>query len=206
MRLEGQKLTLRKEHLLLMRMPALYWRASFEGIQNENMRHVIQRYAEDIHGNLDEGVGFMFYGDNGVGKTAAACVLAKLVRRTGASVLFITAESLRQAVLHNEGFSDFQTLDERAHTADFLVLDDLGKEHAGASGWNETYWENLFRVRIAARRATVVTTNRTRAMLKDRYHASMLEVMKEAIVPVKVVGEDRRNEAAEALAKKFAVG
>lgn len=206
MRLAGQKLTLRKEHMLLMRLPALYWRVSYESITHDALQHIVRTYIEDMHGHLDDGIGFLFYGDNGVGKTGAACVLAKAVRRTGASVLFVTAESLRQGVLNDEEFSGLQSLDERAHSVDFLIIDDLGKEHRGKSGWNETYWENLFRVRIAANRSTVVTSNRTLQQLRERYNKSMLEVMKEKILPVKVEGDDRREESASELAKKFAIG
>lgn len=206
MRLVGQKVKLRKEHMLLMRMPERYWKADFKGIHDEDTSHVVKRYMEDIHENLDEGVGLMFWGNNGIGKTSAACVVAKAVRRTGASVLFTTAENLRTAVISKEVFSDFQSTEQRASTVDLLVLDDLGKEHVGSTGWNETYWENLFRLRGATKKSTLVTCNVDPDGLKKKYHASMLEVMKETIYPIMVSGENRRDETASRLEKKFALG
>jgi DNA replication protein DnaC len=127
------------------------------------------------------------------------------VRRRCATVLFITAESLRQAVLQREMFDEDMTVYERAKTVDFLVVDDLGKEHPDQPGWSSRLFENLFRVRSAAKRATIVTTNMKVAKLTEEYEASMLEVMKETMYPIFAKGENRRNEAARGLRERLAV-
>jgi DNA replication protein DnaC len=205
MRLVGQNIKLRKEHMMLMRLPPRFWKASLEGILSPELKKVTSIFIDGVHEHLDDGVGFLFYGNNGIGKTGAACVIAKAVRRTGASVFYTTAESLRQAVLRNEVFSEFQSTDDRAHTAELLVLDDLGKEHSGSTGWSETYWENLIRVRNASKRSTIVTTNLDLDALQNSYYPSMLESMKECMLPVFAEGKNRRDDKAKALAKKFAI-
>ena len=101
-------------------------------------------------------------------------------------------------------FSDDKSLVERAREVDFLVLDDLGKEHTGESGYTERLFENLFRGRSASKRVTVVTTNLptkppqdkpNAASLKTKYIASMLEVMREAMYPVLLRAHNWRDRA-----------
>lgn len=189
-----------------MRLPRRFWEASFNDIQDEEARALILAYLQKMDTMLDHGDGLMFWGHWGVGKTCAAAVLAKEARRRGASALFITAESLRTAVLEKEMFEDDQLTVDRARQVDFLVLDDLGKEHSGESGFAERLFENLLRERSAHRRSTVVTTNMNQDDLTKRYKLSMMEVVKESLIPIHVEGENRRGEGAKRLGTRLQTG
>ncbi len=161
-------------------------------------------YLQKMDSMLDHGDGLLLWGEWGVGKTCAACVLAKEARRKGASVLFATTETLRSAVLEKEGFDDDQLLIDRARQVEFLVLDDLGKEHSGESGFTERLFENLLRERSAHQRATIVTTNMDPAALGKKYKLSMMEVIKESLVPLHFEGENRREEGARRIGSRLA--
>jgi DNA replication protein DnaC len=191
--------------MLLMRLPQRFWGAKYAEIVDDQLRGVVERYLRQLDAMLDGGDGLLFWGANGVGKTCAACVIAKEARRRGAPVLFTTAEGLRSAVLEKMPFSDDMLFIDRARSVDVLLLDDLGKEHRG-KGWSDSTFENLFRERSAARRTTLITTNLTLEQLAERYDLSMLEVMKETTVPIHVEGNNRRDEAGEALRRRLAVG
>jgi DNA replication protein DnaC len=199
-----------------MRIPQRFWSVRLDQV-DEAIRPKIDRYLRRLDEHLDWGEGLLLWGDNGVGKTSAAVLIALEVRRRGASVLFITAEGLRQAVLERERFDDDQTVIERARAVDFLVLDDLGKEHPGETGFTERLFENLIRERVAARRTTVMTTNlpmsprvdgngRESKALKNVYVPSMLEVMKEALYPLRFVGENLREAKREEMTSRMACG
>jgi DNA replication protein DnaC len=171
----------------------------FDQVPND-VRKDIEGYLRRLDEHLDQGDGLLFWGANGTGKTSTAVLVALEVRRRGASAFFITAESLRQAVLQKEVFDQDQLVIERARSVDFLVLDDLGKEHPGETGFTERLFENLVRERSAAQKATIVTTNlpmfpkgeKNRALV-NVYVPSMLEVMKESLYPIRFEGENLRE-------------
>lgn len=191
MRIVGLRIKLTKAHMDLMRIPRRFWESSFDAIPDCEGKDVLRSYLRNIEDMLDRGEGLLLWGPNGHGKTSAAVIVMMEARRRGASALFVQAETLRQAALEGTMFSDEKTLMDRAREVDFLVLDDLGKEHSGESGYTERLFENLIRGRSANKRVTLVTTNLPvnppsagGASLKTKYIASMLEVMREAMYPV----------------------
>lgn len=205
MRVVGQRIRLTADHLLWMRLPNRFWEASFGRIDPDLQPHV-REYIKDIDGHLDRGEGFLLWGDNGGGKTSAASVIAKEVRRTGASVLYVTAEHLRQSVLEKEEFTEGQLLIDRAREVDFLLLDDLGKDHPGQTGFTERLFEELIRERSSEVRTTFATTNYTLDRIRTRYKVSMIEVMKETMVAIHVDAPNQRDGAQEILRSRFAMG
>lgn len=206
MRIAGHKVKLTADHLSWMRVPPRFWRVSFDSIQEGEHRDRIRAYLRQIDDMLDGGVGYLFWGNNSLGKTSAAVVLLKEARRHGASGLFITAESLRQALLSKEKFADDLLVYDRAEQVDVLLLDDLGKEVVGGSDWSPRTFENLLRVRSAHRRTTIITTNVPLEALAERYSVSFREVLKEVCVPVRVVGHSYRDDIGAELRTRLATG
>lgn len=192
------------EHFLLMRIPRRFWEVTFDQIE-PSAQVVIRNYLQNLGQMLDNGDGLLLWGPNGRGKTSAAAFVAKEVRRTGASVLMATAASLLDSVLQKTEVEG-GLLIELARTVDFLLIDDLGKEHASKSGFSDRVFENLLRERGSNRLTTWITTNMGRDGLAERYKHSMMEVLKELVVPVKVDGENRRDDSQEKLRSAIAVG
>lgn len=204
MRIVGHRIKLTKAHMELMRVPRRFWTSDFDAIPECEGRVVLRSYLRDIEGMLDRGTGLLLWGPNGHGKTSAAVLVAMEARRRGASVLFVQAETLRQGVLEKAMFSGEKSLMERAREVDFLLLDDLGKEHTGETGFTERLFENLIRERCSQRRVTFVTTNLSTktsdkpnapVSLRTRYIPSMLEVMREAMYPVMLRAHNWRDRA-----------
>jgi len=109
----------------------------------------------------DEGLGLLFTGDNGVGKThLAVAVLRELVTGKGARGQFWDFHELIREIKSSYDpetkTSELQVL-EPVVEMDVLLLDDLG-------AWKMTDWMNdtLFYIlnsRYLAKRATIITTN-----------------------------------------------
>jgi DNA replication protein DnaC len=109
----------------------------------------------------DEGLGLLFTGSNGVGKThLAAAVLRELAEHKGARGEFWDFHELMREIKNSYDAetktSELQVLAPVVET-DILVLDDLG-------AWRITDWMNdtLFYIlnsRYLAKRATIITTN-----------------------------------------------
>src|SRR5262249_51526939 len=109
----------------------------------------------------DEGLGLLFTGDNGVGKThLAVAVLRELVTTKGVRGQFWDFHELLREIKNSYNpetlTTELQVLEPVVDT-DVLLLDDL-------AAWKMTDWMNdtLFYIlnsRYLAKRATVITTN-----------------------------------------------
>lgn len=216
MRIVGHRMRLTQAHVERMLVPRRFWGVRFDKVPND-VREDVDQYLRRLDEHLDHGDGLLFWGSNGVGKTSVAVLIAFEIRRRGASVLFVTAEGLRQAVLEREQFDNDQSVIDRAREVDCLVLDDLGKEHSGETGFTEHLFENLIRQRSASRRVTIITTNlpMTDTVVNDGdgnslpgflniYIPSMVEVMKEAFFPIEFKGENLRKVSRDALSSRMA--
>jgi len=193
MRIPGVKIELTEDHLAWMRVPTRFWGVRFDQIPDE-LRVDMQLYLHSLDQKIDDGIGLILWGPNGTRKTGAAVVAAMAARRSGASVLFITAESFRQASLDKDKFDGDLLVTDRAMQVDVLVFDDLGKEHTSGDGaWVERLIENLFRVRAANKKVTIITTQMNPGQMEERYKLSMMEVLLESCVRIHVDGESLRK-------------
>jgi DNA replication protein DnaC len=150
---------------------------------------------------LEYGEGLHLHGANGTGKTSIAVLVSMEALRLGATVLFTTAEELRRGSIEEVWFDDSQLIIDRAREVDLLVIDDLGKEHRGDSGYAERLLEDILRQRSARRLLTVITTNVPIGTSKDGtglfglYSRSMLDVSRESLRSVPVSGQNKRRSA-----------
>lgn len=129
------------------------------------------------------GVGLMLYGLPGRGKTTVSnTLLQEVLRNVDPAILgmsqgkavsrpcyFITYNSLLD--LKGSIMEDHDSTDELlyngilgeaaddAYNVRLLVLDDVGKEHASASGWQKNMLHHVLRTRFNNGLPTIVTTN-----------------------------------------------
>ncbi len=158
----------------------------------------------------DEGLGLLFTGDNGVGKTHLAVgVLRELVAQKGVTGQFWDFHELIREIKssydEDTRTTELQVL-EPVVEADVLLLDDLG-------AWRLTDWMNdtLFYIlnsRYLAKRATLITTNfqdvdretavkadalRRREYLIDRIGQRLRSRLMEMCLVVNLQGTDYRQ-------------
>ncbi|CAB4129513.1 AAA domain containing protein [uncultured Caudovirales phage] len=129
------------------------------------------------------GIGLMLYGLPGRGKTTVANTLLQEVLRSAAPEVlgmvpgkivsrpcyFITYNGLldlKGAIMEDHDPEDEllyngilgEAVDD-AYNVRVLVLDDVGKEHASASGWQKNMLHHVLRTRFNNGLPTIVTTN-----------------------------------------------
>jgi DNA replication protein DnaC len=162
------------------------------------------------HLGADEGLGLLFCGDNGVGKTHLAVgVLRELVETKGARGQFWDFHELIREIKSSYDpetkTTELQVL-EPVVEADVLLLDDLG-------AWKMTDWMNdtLFYIlnsRYMAKRPTIITTNyqdvtreealaadplRRREFLVERIGQRLRSRLMEMCLVVRLSGGDHRQ-------------
>jgi DNA replication protein DnaC len=173
------------------------------------------------HLGPDEGLGLLFTGDNGVGKThLAVAVLRELITAKAARGRFWDFHELIREIKSSYDpetkTTELQVL-EPVVEMDVLLLDDLG-------AWKMTDWMNdtLFYIlnsRYMAKRPTIITTNyqdvtreeavaadalRRREFLVERIGQRLRSRLMEMCLVVKVQGADHRQ--ARQLANRVALG
>lgn len=201
--MDRERRELVERDLVRMRIPSLFYGASRSKITiNEPQRSAVFKYESRINEVMERGVGLLFWGANGVGKTAMAVVIAKEAARFGWTVLFIRAADLFDLSTRKTWFSeqDGVSVWDRARSVDLLVLDDLGKEVADQNGRVIRDMEEFIRDRVSHRRVIIATTNMHPSEgFSKIYKPSMLEVMKEAIYPIQCEGENHREAIKESI-------
>lgn len=191
-----------------MNIPKLLWKVDFDGVQEGPHKDVLGRYLEKLPEMVRRGFGLLLWGNNGVGKTGAAVVVAKEARRLAHSVLFVRAADLRTFAFSNRQFDGQESWLDRARSVDLLVLDDLGKEGKDVKAESERLFEDVLRYRVGEQKSTILTTNLAESEFIEPdhggYHESFLAVMKGMVLPVQCVGKDYRNLLADELQLKLA--
>jgi DNA replication protein DnaC len=164
-------------------------------------------------GAVNEGLGLLFTGDNGVGKThLAVAVLRELVESKGARGQFWDFHELIREIKNSYNAetktTELQVLEPVIET-DLLVLDDLG-------AWRMTDWMNdtlffILNSRYLAQRASIITTNfqdvdaktaasrdndhRRKEYLVDRIGLRLRSRLMEMCVVIPIQGPDHRQQA-----------
>jgi DNA replication protein DnaC len=177
-----------------------YWKAELEDLTGFE---VIQKYCDNIHNFKAGGSGLLLWGDNGKGKTYCAAIILKEAVRVGYTAMLTSPSEYSEGRIEQQRFDENHTLVERIEAVDFLVIDDIGKEHKTKSGWFEANFERLLRLRVKECKPTIITTNLPPRKFGDHYSKSINELIKEGLFPFNVVGPNFRTKKTKALADMF---
>lgn len=184
-------------HLRLANIPQDYWGVDFWNYEGpERAAKATIRYLQKLDSMKTEGVGVMYIGPFGPGKTTLAMIAMKYLLRANWSV-YVTSlgeivENIQKSWHNNEDEAITGFL-QRCRGCDFLLIDDVGKEHRGGSGFVSTVFDNLIRYRVQHRYPTFLTTNHTKSELEATYGGSIISLLEGKVLPIAVVGDDHRR-------------
>lgn len=182
------------EDFLRMNLPEKFWYARLNQIHASVLEEVT-RYVEQVDRMIVRGIGLLICGNVGVGKTGAAAVVAKAARSRGHPTYFTRILDLRDSMRARETFDD-NPIFERCREVDFLVLDHLELEDATAPYIDNRVLTELISQRGERHRSTVLTTRAKVPQMKNTFKG-MLETTGPYLVPISMIGEDRRVQQAE---------
>lgn len=195
---------------------------NFETLGNPSLENAVNQcrgYIERVKLAKDKGLGLTFVGENGVGKTHLACAVLKEVvanrevsRDGGECIalatwmgmyqeLFRTQDRLKVADPDESETTKARKLERRLgwiRETSFLLLDDLGREHASVSGWSSEMVFDLLRYRHVCCLPTLITTNipnenpNAPMDLRRRYSEGLSSWIREATIIITMEGEDYR--------------
>jgi DNA replication protein DnaC len=158
---------------------------------------MIGAYCSDIDSMVEAGAGaYIWSGMNGNGKSFLATLMAKAAICAGYETYFTPYASLLAS--YKAGWDDSQYAKWFRHKIDaaqFLVLDDVGKE-LGVKGFSDNFatqtLDTLIRSRTQQGRPTVITSNVNPDEIVDTYKNAVWSLISETSTVFAVEGEDYR--------------
>lgn len=165
-----------------------------------------QDYISNLPAMKAQGMGLVYAGQNGVGKTHLACAVMSAAAAAGYKIECIDLFSYVKMHLDmfrldarlRAGYDDqideldgiAQHLDYIMMRARFLLLDDLGREHESQSGWSNGQVFGLLRYRHTRNMPTIITTNLSFDELDERYTEGLSSYLLRATIMVEMKGDD----------------
>lgn len=176
-------------------------RLRVQGINDESLRNVrfetaeqtvyvqkCKQFCEHWGEIRDNGIGLIFYGSRGNGKTfCAACIANELIEQ-GVPVLMTSFPAIL-----NAGQKGMNELIKQSQEFDLVIVDDLGAERDTEYAVETVYSFVDFRYRSG--KPMIITTNLDLAELKnpkDLKYARIYDRVLEMCMPMGFTGESRR--------------
>lgn len=187
-----------KAHLRAANIPEDYWTCDFSNyLGPESAKIAVKKYLKTLAMMKEQGNGLLLGGPPGPGKTTLAQIALKYLARAGwtcyATSLSEIVENIQSSWKDNDDDSEASNFLERCRAADFLLIDDLGKEHAGPTGFSANVFDNLIRHRVQHRLPTFITTNLNRTGIHTRYGDALLSLVEGKCIIVSVKAADIRR-------------
>lgn len=172
-----------------------YWDADFKNYKGPvDAMEVTIKYLKCLQDMKDRGLGLFYVGPNGPGKTTLAMITMKYLVRARWDVYCTSLGEIVEGIQRSwRAEGDGAPEIERARKADFLFIDDVGKEHRGGSSFVQTVFDNLIRQRVQHRQPTFLTSNLTKGELEGNYGDSVMSLLEGKVIPVEVDGKDFRK-------------
>ena len=162
-------------------IPKEYW-----GVLTWSMEHNLELfeghivpYCADLAAAAKEGRGVLMYGENGVGKTTFAAYILARAQAEGYRVGYLLAHQLLAYTIEARSNTALGDWLRDLVGADFLVLDEMGKEHKKSdSEFAAAELDTLLRMRRGNLKPTIMATNLNRVQFNEGYGESIESILK----------------------------
>lgn len=189
------------DDLTRMNVPQEFWRVNFAGV-TPSVHDVAVNFLKGLPEYFANGAGMWLYGPPGAGKTGTACLLLKSCRERFRSGYFIRAGELREAMRTQQDFDAGESVVERIHSVDVLVLDSYNESDLTLPYLKLPDLMELVVERGQRQKVTLITSNLTPTML-SKHRTDFFDAVGTYLIRVKVDGENRRASRANELSEKL---
>jgi len=146
------------------------------------------------------GKGLLFFGRNGTRKTTLAAITLTEVqyRYPSLEVFYIRFSALKAAMTDtfesdgSERKTNANKILDAVRTRSLVVIDDIGQEYRTQSGFTESFFHELIRVRYDNALPTIITTNIDPESMRGVYGDSFESFQHDAFDSYPLLGKDTR--------------
>lgn len=157
-------------------IPRDYVNFSINDFIGDVSKKVAVRYMNNIHDMYEDKQDLLLNGDNGTGKTMLASILLKHAYFHRYRIAMLTMSTLLELTF-NQRNPEYQERLKEIRDAQFLVIDELGKETFTATGSNKNLFENFLRTAHVSGQVLIVCTNMDVASIGEQYGKSVASII-----------------------------
>jgi DNA replication protein DnaC len=157
---------------------------------------------------VPRGVGLIFYGPHGTGKTMLGnLALKELIKLRYSGFAATVPNTVKMFTAGWKSDDDRRYFESRFLSSEVLFLDDLGREaHYTTSQLSEVLFDNILQARTQYGRPTIISTNMTRPEIKERYGTGADSLLYEKTIECVLTGDDFRPQANRRELEEVAAG
>lgn len=180
------------------RIPQRFWGHALDDYETppgeEQARDAVKDYVANIESHLSDGIGMALTGSPGLGKTMLMSIIGMAAHDKGYSVFYMPMARYIRNLLNLIAWSGKEELEDEFATitrvmlkvrnkTQFLLLDDVGKEHQTHTRFTEDEFDYLVRQRYDLALPTIITSNVAVSEWSSRYTSAMEDFAHEAFPP-----------------------
>lgn len=172
--------------LVISHIPQDYWNLKLNGLDvDDRYKALVEFYVENMEAAERNGLGILFLGANGIGKTTLMCEIGKAAVARGATVQYFTA----QQFVDSKPNSDW--LYKQFESSKYVLLDEIDKVYIkSGSRYALKALEEFIRRSISNRKCVVICSNLDRDQFSKTFGDSVMSMIKRHLRVVDVVGDD----------------
>lgn len=166
----------------------------------------LNKYLERHVAYVDEGMGFVFTGDFGTGKTMLATLILKDLIQIGYRCYATSAaDTTTNLTAGWRDKKDRRRYEDIYVNSQILLLDDVGRdliedrtgEIKESGKFKESVLDTILRTRVQFARPTFITTNLEPRGLEEGYGGAVHSLISQNSIVVELAGEDFRGQVAK---------
>jgi len=168
---------------------------------DRRVMETIRKYSHHLKVAREMGMGLLLIGKVGTGKTGLIYLILKrlwelfIVNRV-AYKKFAATNIEEMVGIYTQGWynnEECREFSEGIQKADFLIIDDIGKEFRGKTGLTQSVLDSVIRYRVNWKLPTIMTSNISQKGLREIYGEALVSVMLEDVIILNFKGEDYRK-------------
>ena len=185
-----------------------YQRLNWEDYKGDPIAQQIAHSYLDRHADMVKGgMGLLYYGSWGTGKTLLTALMAKELVKLGYTVYFATFTQMVDEFNRGWGSNeDKARFESKVVKSDIFFLDDVGKEFRSKNNLSEATFDHVLRQRALDNRPTFMSTNMSIEELNTGYGSAIFSLLKERVIIHNMVGEDFRSQARDRTLSEISEG
>jgi len=194
---ECMKVFVYVKELVYSQIPIDYWMLNLKDLNVDiTYKKVVEQYIKNIDNAIEQGLGIMFLGDRGIGKTSLGVEICKEAIAKRYNVFY----ELAQKIVKDE-FTEEKRILKRIEEADLIFIDEFDKVAMRENSNIPKQIENLLRELLPNGKSIIISTNYSDHEIEETFRITSL--IKRYIELMPMEGEDYSEKKQKEWKKKL---